>query len=157
LNELVPGDPITVTTLQGTFTYDVTSSQAVSPSDVAVVGATSTPQLTLTTCNPRYSASQRLVVHALLTTSVLAHTKAAPAGTPKHRSLRPVSSQPAHDWLAAILWGVAVAGLTVAVWVMASRTRRSARGATIGLGTLAWLAVLFYFFQTAAPLLPASF
>src|ERR1700722_14137104 len=60
LNELVPGDGIPPPTVQGVFLYQMTSSQVVLPTDVSVVGATLAPQLTLTTCNPRYSASARL-------------------------------------------------------------------------------------------------
>src|ERR1700678_1365694 len=37
LNELVPGDDILLTTVQGEFLYQMTSSQVVSPTDVAVV------------------------------------------------------------------------------------------------------------------------
>jgi sortase (surface protein transpeptidase) len=42
----------------------VTASQIVSPSDAAVLEPTAQPTLVLTTCNPRFSASQRLVVFA---------------------------------------------------------------------------------------------
>ena len=76
LNELVPGDPIDIVTVQGIFEYHVVSSQAVDPTDVAVVAPTPTPTLTLTTCTPRYSASQRLVVQATLVADVLTGTKA---------------------------------------------------------------------------------
>ena len=64
LDELVPGDLIVITTVQGTFTYSVTGTVIVSPNDTSVVDDTTFPELTLTTCNPRFSASQRLVVHA---------------------------------------------------------------------------------------------
>jgi len=40
----------------------------VAPDDVSVLDATVSPQLTLTTCNPKYSAAQRLVVEARLVT-----------------------------------------------------------------------------------------
>ena len=66
LDELARGDPIVVTTVQGTFNYKVTATLIVSPGDTSVVDNTATPELTLTTCNPRFSASQRLVVHAVL-------------------------------------------------------------------------------------------
>ena len=69
LDELVPGDPIVITTVQGTFTYSVTGTVIVSPNDTSVVDNTTFPELTLTTCNPRFSASQRLVVHARSTTA----------------------------------------------------------------------------------------
>jgi sortase A len=67
LNELQPGDPIYVTNTAGqTFTYRVTTQFVVPPSDGAVLNPTPKPTLTLTTCNPRYSATQRLIVQAAL-------------------------------------------------------------------------------------------
>jgi sortase A len=67
LNELQPGDLIYLTNLAGqTFTYKVTTHFIVLPSDGAVLNPTKVPSLTLTTCNPRYSASQRLIVQATL-------------------------------------------------------------------------------------------
>ncbi len=64
LNELQAGDPITVQTSQGTFTYHVVTSHVVLPSNTAVLDASTSPELTLTTCNPRYSVGPRLVVLA---------------------------------------------------------------------------------------------
>ena len=158
LNELVPGDPITVETVQGIFLYDVTSSMAVLPTDVAVVDPTPTPTLTLTTCNPRYSASQRLVVHAALVASVLAHAKAAPRLPRQRLGSALAQTTPQHDWLAAILWAIGVIALTTAIWIGARRARRTARrGLEIGLGIGVWLVVVFFFFQSVAPLLPASY
>jgi sortase A len=154
LDALAPGDPITVVTLQGIFLYRVTASLVVSPTDVSVVDQTLTPTLTLTTCNPRYSASQRLVVHAALVASALTHAKAVPVA-PTHRHA--ASSTPAHDWAAAIVWGVVVAALTTALWIGYRRTRRGQRAALTGFGLLGWLVVVFFFFEAVAPLLPASY
>ena len=70
LNTLQPGDPIYIQTAQGLFDYQVVTSHVVLPSNVTVLAQTSIPQLTLTTCNPRYSASTRLVVVATLKTSI---------------------------------------------------------------------------------------
>jgi sortase A len=64
LNELRPGDPITIQTEYGTFRYEVTRSEIIAPSDGSVLDQTQRPTLVLTTCNPRYSAAQRLVVFA---------------------------------------------------------------------------------------------
>jgi len=164
LNELVPGDAIEIATVQGLFVYSVTTSQAVPPTDVAVVAPTPTPTLTLTTCNPRYSAAQRLVVHATLTADVLTHAKTAvpavpavpgnPTPTAIHRAA-PVE-QP-RNLAAAILWGIAVAILISAVWVLARRTNGGRRATVLVAGLLAWLGVVFLFFQALAPLLPATF
>ena len=58
LNLMQPGDFIYITTTQGLFDYEVTSGPTVvPPTDVAVLDASTTPELTLTTCNPRYSAT----------------------------------------------------------------------------------------------------
>ena len=65
LDALAPGDNIYILTSQGLFRYRVTGSQVVAPSDVAVLNTVpGHSTLTLTTCNPRYSAATRLVVTA---------------------------------------------------------------------------------------------
>jgi sortase A len=67
LDELTTGDPIYLTDPDGSrFTYVVSRTSIVAPTDIAVVSATTDNRLTLTTCNPRYSAAQRLVVVAEL-------------------------------------------------------------------------------------------
>ena len=71
LDSVKVGDPIVLTTLQGIFVYDATKSFVVSPSDTSVVDNVIANQLTLTTCNPRFSASTRLVVQAKLAHSQL--------------------------------------------------------------------------------------
>ncbi len=161
LDALVPGDTILVTTVQGTFLYQMTSNQVVDPSDVSVVAPTSTPQLTLTTCNPRYSASQRLVVHAALVASALTHPNVVPVPTADVRHVTvhrpPAPDPPVKNWTAAILWGAAVAALTIAVWMATRRTRGGRRALVIVGGGLAWLVVVFSFFTMVAPLLPASY
>ncbi len=164
LDGLVAGDSITVTTLQGIFVYHVTQTLVVNPDDVGVVGPTTTPQLTLTTCNPRYSASQRLVVHAALAASALVRPKAVTAPAPAPAPVPPLplrraaaSPTPTRDWAAAILWGATVAALTTVLWFYAGKVRRSRRALVIGFGLAVWLAVVFFFFEAVAPLLPASF
>lgn len=162
LNELVPGDAIVLDTVQGLFLYDVLSSVAVSPSDVAVVAPTPGPTLTLTTCNPRYSAAQRLVVHAALVGSALPGHASAPtsqaATTAAIRRQTPVvPREPNHDWALAVLWGLAVAGATVALWWAASVTRAGRRAAVLIGGLAVWAVLVFYFFGAVAPLLPAQY
>ncbi len=83
LDRMRPGDPIVVETRDSWFVYRVLGDddpsgipgmQIVSPTAVEVVAPTpdsagaapSGAYLTLTTCHPRYSARQRLVVHARL-------------------------------------------------------------------------------------------
>ena len=65
LDRLQVGDTITLRTEYGTFDYAVTKVFVISEEGSGVV-LTQTPQptLVLTTCNPRYSSSQRLIVTA---------------------------------------------------------------------------------------------
>jgi sortase A len=61
-------DTIDLDTAQGTFRYLVTSTQIVSPRDVAVLKASGGKTLTLVTCYPFYyvgSAPRRFIVHAV--------------------------------------------------------------------------------------------
>lgn len=73
LDQMLEGDQIHVTGRDGErHTYRVARTQIVQPGDVWVVGSdpleTDKPMLTLTTCHPRFSAAQRLVVFAELVT-----------------------------------------------------------------------------------------
>jgi sortase A len=70
LDEVGDGDEIVLTTVQGRFVYRATGSEVVDPGASEVVATTdpTVATLTLTTCTPRYTASQRLVVHADLDT-----------------------------------------------------------------------------------------
>jgi sortase A len=64
LDKLRPGDLIRFRSEYGTFDYHVTGSRVILPSGVWVLKQTKEPTLVLTTCNPRFSASHRLVVFA---------------------------------------------------------------------------------------------
>ena len=75
LDQLAKGDKITVRTLTGTWEYDVLPDYpiAVKPNQTEVLDATTDPAtgqplatLTLTTCEPKYQATERLVVKAKL-------------------------------------------------------------------------------------------
>lgn len=64
LDELKKGDSIIVCTKTNSYTYYVAGSKVVAPNDVSVIQPTDDKILTLTTCNPRFSARTRLVVVA---------------------------------------------------------------------------------------------
>lgn len=68
IDKLQNGDEIIVTTLAGRFVYRVTGQQIVSPSDYQVVATTdpTTATLTLTSCHPKYTARERIIVSAEL-------------------------------------------------------------------------------------------
>ncbi|HEY6628103.1 MAG TPA: sortase [Acidimicrobiia bacterium] len=61
---LRPGDRIEVETSIGTHVYEVRESFIVAPTDVWVADDKAGGWLTLTTCNPRFSARERLIISA---------------------------------------------------------------------------------------------
>ena len=146
LDQLAPGDPIYVTTTQGRFQYNVTQTIVVDPTDVGVLDDTPTPTLTLTTCNPRYSAATRMVVQASLVSPVV------PAVPVKKAPSK--ESGAAGSYGAAILWGLGCALFALAVWLVHRRLRHW-WVYLIGAGGL--LVLLFYFFGQLSPLLPAGY
>lgn len=67
LDELSPGDVIEVETAIGVHRYEVRETEIVLPTDVWVTNPRPGAWLTLTTCNPRYSARERLIIFAEMT------------------------------------------------------------------------------------------
>ncbi len=90
LDELRPGDAIVLETRASWLTYRVTGTRVVAPNEVAVTAPVpdapgrqpTQALLTLTTCNPRYSARQRLVVFGLLAKTVPNAGGSATVGAP---------------------------------------------------------------------------
>ncbi len=79
LNTIALDDPIIITTPKGKFEYIVKEVSIVAPDETSVL--TNTPRvatLTLVTCHPRFSTSQRLIVRAELSATSL---PAAPTST----------------------------------------------------------------------------
>jgi sortase A len=68
LDELADGDVLRMVVPGGTFEYRVTSKRIVAPTEVSVIAPTQDSRLTLTTCHPKFSAKQRLIVVASLVT-----------------------------------------------------------------------------------------
>lgn len=65
LDRLDRGDVVYLDTRKGRFVYRVAWARVVLPHQVEVLDPTARPSLTLTTCNPRFSAAQRLVIRAV--------------------------------------------------------------------------------------------
>ena len=159
LSNLEAGDPITVTTRVGEFRYEVVESQVVSPEAVEVLDPTDDNRLTLTTCNPRYSAAERLVVRAKLVT-----TPVTPPPPPEGTVAAP-PTQLAADGLAglsgkgaarapAIGWGLLCAAVWLATWWLSRLWDRGWMAYLVG--TPIFLGVLFVFFENFARLLPSN-
>ncbi len=155
INELKPGDVIDLTARGGQrFRYQVSGSQVVSPDDVAVLAPTPDARLTLTTCNPVYSATSRLIVTAALVglpvpaNSVSANAAPVAAvtlGGGNHQAYPP-----------ALLYGA----LVVAAWILTrlviNRTRKWWRaGAFVG-GVAVCCVPLWFCFENVVRLLPQS-
>jgi sortase A len=141
LDALTPGDPIYILTSQGLFHYTVTENQIVSPSDVAVLQTLPRQNiLTLTTCNPRYSAAQRLVITAAFdgrtaktpsgivarrpnVTTIAGENGEASKSSTSSASLGGGSA----SWVPPVLWGlaaVALGAIGVTVWRWVGRRWR---------------------------------
>jgi sortase A len=66
INELDPGDEVILTTPAGRYVYKVTEQFIVAPTQSEVLAPTADAELTLTSCHPRYSARQRIIIKAKL-------------------------------------------------------------------------------------------
>lgn len=66
LDELSPGDRFTIETLVGVHTYEVVRLTIIQPSDYWVTEHREGAWLTFTTCNPKGSARERLIVFSKL-------------------------------------------------------------------------------------------
>jgi sortase A len=81
LGELRPGADIVFVMGDGVWTYKVTGSEVVSPKALHIVNQREASEATLFTCHPPGSASERLVIHAVLAVPTPVAVAVA-AGTP---------------------------------------------------------------------------
>lgn len=173
LDKLEPGDAIEVTTREGEFVYRVKETMIVAPTANEVLDATDDNRLTLTTCHPRYSARQRLIVVASLTDEPVAPRPqpAATSSTTTTAKERPdrepldngVADDPTLDPAGlsgdmaargpALAWGALAAAVWLVTWLA---SRRLGRVAAYAVGLPVFLVVLFVFFENFARLLPAN-
>jgi sortase A len=157
VNDLHAGDPITVTTLQGSFHYSVTGQEIVSPDAVQVLDNKGDNELTLTACHPKYSASKRIVIHAKLEDAPVA---AAPKAKPPaqaasgSRQLNANVSGKSAPKLPAIFYALLCAAIWVIAWLVGKRWRR---WPSYLIGLPFFLIALFYFFESFSRLLPANY
>jgi len=150
LDELRPLDPIDVVTGAGDFTYLVATIAVVRPGEADVVGPSDDSRLTLITSSPRYLATGRLVVTAVL--------KGKPAEQPATGT---VMITPTELGLqgdtggvgGVLLWGeLAAVALLGTLWLM---RRVSWRVAWL-LGTPLVIALLWAAFRAADRFFPAT-
>lgn len=158
-DELEVGDLIEVTTRQGDFTYRVREKKIVRPTQSEVLAPSPENLLTLTTCNPRFSAAQRLIIVSELvdapsppatpTADVPPSADAELASELDETSLSGEEAPKAP----ALLWGLG----TAAVWLTTRLlARRWGRVPAYAMGVPVFVVVLFVFFENFARLLPAN-
>jgi sortase A len=162
VNELKKGDRIKITTLAGTFFYAVTKDPfPVQPTDYFVVSNTPGPELTLTTCHPRFSANERLIVKARL----LRNLSAKPVAPPKIINGKKVKPPPkaqlatalegqANSIVPSFAWGIIVAIVGAGWWLVFRRWRHPL---TWLLGLVPFIPVLFVFYVYLERALPNGY
>lgn len=159
LNQMKDGDDIFLTDTQGRrWDYRVTRSFVVSPTDVSVLDPTPIAQLTLTTCNPRFSATNRLIVTAQLYGQVPLPAPPPPPvqSAPKLVADKTLGHGNSNAWTPAILYGLLVAGLWAIARIFINRTRRWWRLAAYVVGIGVSLVPLWFCFENVSLLLPQN-
>ena len=167
LDRLAKDDTIRIRTTTGTWDYVVTGVPrtdgqlwpdapfAVSPNEVDVLDPSvdpttgqTLPTLTLTTCNPKYSASQRLIVKAQLTGSQ------TPLPAPPEHPIRAGLSGTTESRWPAVISGVIAAVVGGLWWLF---FHRYPRWTTWVAGVIPFLATLFVFYFFLERVLPTNY
>ena len=183
LGNLQRGAWIYITDTEGrTFDYRVLHHLVVNPDDVGVLAPSHRALLTLTTCNPPYSATSRLVVVAALvgrpapTITRRPLSAVTPAGshgggatsssstaspssetvTPAAPTVASLTSGNANARGPAIAFGALVVALWVAIRVLASRRRGWRKAATLAAGVAIAAVPLWLCFEQVVRLLPPT-
>ncbi len=184
IDELTPGDIITVQTLQGTFTYSVdpkidpkdgtTSGHViVSPNDLSILDQNFGNRLTLMACHPKFTAAQRIVVTATLTSNPAPATPLPTYdGVTTDASTDALAGGDSAAWPAAIFWSLVTGLAWFGIWWLArfwtptllrkraeqvSRLKDWKFLVTYAIGTPIVLVLMFIAFTNIARLLPASY
>jgi len=156
LNELANDDEILVTTRASKtpFRYVVVRSEIVSPDKVSVLDPSEENILTLTTCHPRFSASQRLIIVAKLVGTVV---EPPPQAKPPVSVPRPDIAGLSGDNTArgpTLAWGSLAGSIWLGAWYLGRLWKR--RWTTYALFLPVFLFVLFVFFENVSRILPAN-
>ena len=172
IDELEPGSSIRVTTVEGAFDYEVAGQGIVRPEDTHVIGDYGDNRLTLTSCHPRGSARERIIVVAsqvtpptsLQTAGAEVETGAEPVldGEDVEASLEGGAVEVVSTGfdgndasvVPAVLWALVVVAVVVAIGVGAKFWRR---WAAYLLGAPFILVALFLWFERLADVMPAGY
>jgi sortase A len=153
LDQLARNDRISVETVTGTWDYLLTEDPfVVKPTQVEVLDAVpDQATLTLTTCNPKYSASERLVVKAQLTGA----RQPLPAPATRPNLVLDTGLSGGNESRAPVyLWGAIAAAVGALWWLV---FHRYPRWTTWLAGAIPFLAVLFVFYTFLERVLPNNY
>ncbi len=150
IDELQPGDEIFITTLQGHFTYKVMAQapdqpggpalghRVVKPNAVEILADKGRNQLTLMACNPKYYATQRIVVEALLVGNPVAGKPATHVSNVNQDALAGLTKGDNSERVPAIVWLLAALAVWFLTWLASHRLKlRRARAAAAAASTTA--------------------
>jgi LPXTG-site transpeptidase (sortase) family protein len=157
LAELSIGDPIYLTAANGEeLTYVVSAAPvAVSPRDVTVLNNFGDDRLTLTTCNPEYSAVQRLIVVAAYLPPGTSHPAPIAKGAGKPYVL---AGSAFSGWNTSLLpWVLIALGALIALGLLYRRLANAfgREGRWLILMPV-WLALLLALFESLTNFFPAA-
>lgn len=170
LNEMAPGDEVLLTTVQGTFRYEVLPNpgapedppgavygyRIVSPTAFEILDDKGDDRVTLMGCHPRYGSSSRIVVEARLVSEAAPATPAPAAiddtASPGTELLRGESG----SWGPLVAWSAAVLLVCAVVLVAAHRWRRW-RWAFYLVGAVPVGLLLFQVFGAVTDLSPVAY
>ncbi len=171
LDKLEDGDEIIATTLTGTYVYEVVGTAVVAPTAIDVLAppgentyvenkgvVEGDAMITLTTCNPKYSASQRLVVFGKL--NPLKSPETVPASVDANLSTGRSTIDEAglsgegSSRLDTLLFGLLAAAIGALWWFAFHRWRKWYVWLA---GVLPFLAGLFVFYTYLERMLPGNY
>ena len=164
LDQLENGDDIRITMPNGDqLVYKVTEKRAVDPSEISVLDPSPDPKrpghdlatLTLTTCNPKYSAAERLIIRAQLAlpdgAAPLPPTKVADGK--KATTIGGLSGE-SSSRVPTIIWGSIALAIGLLWWLL---FHRHPRWTTWFIGVVPFLAALFVTYVYLERLLPSNY
>jgi sortase A len=164
IDQLHPGDEIDVATVQGKFKYTVIEQRVVDPSEVSVLDPAPDPAhpghmlatLTLTTCNPKYSAEQRLIIRAQLALPAGQDLPLPATRTPDGKKATTIGglSGESSSRTPAIIWGSIALVIGLLWWLL---FHRHPRWTTWLIGVVPFLAALFVCYVYLERLLPSNY
>ncbi|MFZ4516134.1 MAG: class E sortase [Acidimicrobiia bacterium] len=156
LDELRVGDPIIVRTLKGTYTYRVSTEPfVVTPRQTEVLDPSPDTMLTLTTCHPKYSAAERLIVRARLDTTTSPKPLPPSPTVPATQVVTSTTLAGAHIPVFGLVVSVLLTLLIGAGWWFLFHRRP--KWTTWGIGFAVFLPALVLMYYFVERSLPASY